>query len=128
MDKILVDRFIELIENGLKGTWVYEGIPEQFICFEKPAEIGGLGKLIISETVDLKNPQTVEYEIIFVDNPNPIGHDFIYMNIYVKTSGQRIQYQLVLNFLNSWVGAMYLVLDGRFLHYHRLVPRKLEDE
>ncbi len=127
MEAVMIERYIELIENGLEGIWVYEGVPAQYISFEKPSTIGGLGKLILSATADLKEPQTIEYEVVFVENPNPLGGDVVFINIFVKTSNQKIQYQLVINFLNSWIGAMYLIdPQGRYLHYHRLEPRIME--
>lgn len=125
MEPVFIERYIELVENGLEGTWSLDSPIPQFISFSKPSEIGGRGKLVISANADLSKPQTIEYEILFVDNPNPIGHDFVYMNIYVKTSNQKIQYQLLIKYLASYVGKMQIIdSNGRSLYYDKVETQK----
>ncbi len=120
-----IQRQIELIEKGLNGVWAFEG-GVQYVWFIKPPVIGGWGKLLLSNKEDFSEmQQQLEFEVIFVNGNENIA----FINVMVNTSGQKIQYRLVIDYLNSYIGNMYLIdSTGLYLYFRRLVPRTALDD
>ena len=119
-----IQKFVQRIEEGLEGTWQYE-TGRQYLTFVKPPEVGGIGKLMLANDAALKSDRTLEYEIVFVEDN--IGNE-VFINIIVRTSGEKIQYQLTLDYMNSYIGDMYLTdSSGLHLYYQRLMPRTAAD-
>lgn len=113
MDK---KRFFDVIMEGLVGTWVLQyDTPTQWLEFSKIENEGEVGKLIMANSADLTlNRQRVEYEVLITDDLLKV-----FINIYVKTSNQTIQY--VLNHLNSPIGNLWLdSSDGKYSHYQKI--------
>lgn len=119
-----IQKFVQRIEEGLEGTWQYEN-GRQYLTFAKPPEVSGIGKLMLANDAGLKPDRTLEYEIVFVEDN--IGNE-VFINIMVKTSGEKIQYQLKLDYMNSYIGDMHLIdSNGLILYYRRLIPRTADD-
>jgi hypothetical protein len=113
---------IALIEDGLEGVWVLDTIVEQpnkkYLSFIKPNEIGGWGKLMLSERPDIVEYVLLEYEVLVSGDNNA------FINVRVMSVGQIIQYAL--DFLNSWQGILRLDDSNGLRHYYnRLIPRTL---
>lgn len=116
MDK---KKYNEIIEKGLEGKWVllYD-TPTQWLHFFKP-ENGELGKLIKADSADFNlNRQRLEYEILITDDLLKV-----FINVYVKTSNQTIQYTLYN--LNSPIGNLWLDdSNGGKWHYQKTQPQQ----
>ena len=112
----------EYIVEGLYGEWVlYGDPPKHSITFLKKTNSQQYGKVMFKNLPEDKIYQIIEYEVLVDDLRN------VYIDLIIETSGQRIQHKQNIDFMNSWIGQLVMNdVDGKVLHYDRLIPRELE--
>ncbi|NOT91038.1 hypothetical protein [Ferruginibacter sp.] len=113
---------IQLVIDGLEGNWYLNGVSDntQKIRFDKPASIDEKGSLTIWQLPVKEADRIVQYEILMDDVGN------VYMDMFVKTSGEKRQYRLQIDFLNSYIGDLYLIEGDIKMYYVREKPRTAE--
>jgi len=122
MAEVQTARQIELIEEGLEGTWIKDRVfdrqPERSLDFTRPLTTGNWGKLEIIETDKEYIP--MEYKIILKNN-----RCFIVSRIEKAEDIHEFELKNYLEMMqaNSWVGYLYLNSAKGSENYTRSVPR-----
>jgi len=118
-----IEKQVKIIVDGLEGNWYLNEISDntQKIRFDKPASSDKQGNLTIWQLPVKEVNRILQYEILMDE------FGIVYMDMFVKTSGEKIQYRLQIDYLNSYIGNLYLIdSDNTKMYYVREEPRTAE--
>lgn len=117
----MILRHIEIVEEGLEGSWILDKLEPMYLRFMKPPIVAGWGYLLTSKTQDFEEHKIFRYEVSFAPTVN-----ITFLNVNEEGSSVNSQFKLSIDYLSSFVGKLTISdLLGNSSAYVRLEPRKV---